>query len=99
MKSPATRVIARFHAKPGKEEELAVVLEKLIEPTRAETGCRCYELWRNRTDPTEFTFVEEWVSADALAAHGKTEHIQNGRKAMADLVTGPVDLRLYDRVR
>lgn len=99
MTSKTVRVIARFHALPGKEEELAGVLEKLIEPTRGEAGCRTYELWRNRADPSDFTFVEEWVSEEALASHGETEHIQNGRKAMRDLIAAPVDLRLYDRVR
>lgn len=98
MTSSETRVIARFQARPGKEEELKSVLEGLIEPTRAEAGCLLYELWQNRADPTEFTFVEEWVSDEALTAHGETDHIQNGRTRMRELLAAPLDLRLYDLV-
>ena len=96
MSSQSVRVLARFQALPGKEDELAAVLGALLEPTRSESGCRLYELWRNREDPGEFTFVEEWDSREALAAHGRTEHIQEGRKAMAPLLASPGDLRLYD---
>lgn len=99
MTAKPVRVVARFHARQGLEEKLAAVLEKLVEPTRAEAGCRLYELWRNREDPAEFTFVEEWDSREALAAHGETAHIQAGRRAMADLLDQAPDLRLYDLVR
>jgi quinol monooxygenase YgiN len=60
--SGGTRVIATFRARPGREAELFEVLEKLVEPTRRENGCRRYELWRNRADAAELTFVEEWTS-------------------------------------
>ena len=79
--------------------ELKSVLEALIEPTRAETGCLHYELWRNRADATEFTFIEEWASDEALAAHGESDHIQKGRELMRDLLAEPLDLRRYDRIR
>ena len=96
MNETGTRVIATFHARPGKEQELEEVLTALIAPTRAEPGCRMYELWRNRADPAELTFVEEWESDEALAAHAESEHIQAARARYADLIAGEVDLRLYD---
>lgn len=96
MGAEGTRVIARFKAKPGREEELLAVLEGLIEPTRAEEGCRLYELWRNRGDAAEFTFVEEWSSDEALATHAKSEHITRARERYPELIVEEVDLRLYD---
>ena len=92
----ATRVIATFHAKAGREEELLEILTALLEPTRAEAGCRMYELWRNRADPAELTFVEEWESDEALAAHAASEHIAAARARYPDLIARDVDLRLYD---
>ncbi len=99
MRSSKTRVVARAQAQPGKETELKSVLEGLIEPTRAEAGCLHYELWQNRAEPTQFTFIEEWVSDEALASHGESDHIQKGRELMQDLLVEPLDLRRYDRIR
>ena len=94
----ATRVIATFHARPGREDELLEILTGLLEPTRAEAGCRIYELWRNRADPRELTFVEEWESDEALAAHAESEHILSARARFPELIDGEVDLRLYGLV-
>lgn len=98
MAANGTRVIATFKARPGKEAELLEVLTALVEPTRAESGCRLYELWRNREDGTELTFVEEWSSDEALAAHARSDHIAAARARYPELITGEVDLRLYERV-
>lgn len=98
MGQKGTRVIATFRARPGSEAELLAVLTALIEPTRAEEGCRLYELWHNRADGSELTFVEEWASDEALAAHGRSEHIAAARARYPELIEGEVDLRLYDRV-
>lgn len=98
MTADGTRVIATFKARPGREAELLEVLGELVEPTRAEPGCRLYELWRNREDPAELTFVEEWSSDEALAAHAGSEHIARARGRYPELIAGEVDLRLYDRV-
>ena len=96
MSETGIRVIATFHARSGKERELLEVLRELVEPTRAEAGCRLYELWRNRADPAELTFVEEWESDEALAAHAESAHIGVARVRYAELVARDVDLRLYD---
>ncbi len=96
MTAKATRVIATFRAKPGREAELLAVLTALIEPTRAEPGCRLYELWRNRQDGTELTFVEEWSSDEALAAHAASDHIAEARARYPELIAEEVSLRLYD---
>ncbi len=98
MELKVTRVVARLRAQAGKQEELKSVLIALVEPTLAEAGCLRYELWRSRDDPTEFTFIEEWVSDEALAAHGQTDHISSGRARMRELLAEPLDLRLYDLV-
>lgn len=98
MTSNGTRVIATFKARPGREAQLRELLSGLIEPTRAEEGCRLYELWQNRGDGTELTFVEEWSSDEALAAHARSEHIARARGLYPELIAEEVDLRLYDLV-
>ena len=98
MTASGTRVIATFKARPGREAELLEVLTALIEPTRAEAGCRLYELWRNRGDGSELTFVEEWSSDEALAAHAESAHIAAARARYPELIVEEVSLRLYDLV-
>lgn len=98
MTPKGTRVIATFKARPGREAELLEVLTELIAPTRAEPGCRLYELWQNRKDAAELTFVEEWSSDEALAAHAKSKHIARARGRYPELIAEEVDLRLYNRV-
>jgi quinol monooxygenase YgiN len=62
-------VIARMHAKPGKEQELREALEALVEPTSREKGYVNYDLHQGIEDPGWFFFYENWESADDLDAH------------------------------
>ncbi len=89
------RVVARIHARPGKEEELKAVLLELLGPTRREAGCREYRLYQNKEDPRELTFIEEWDSDAALDAHLATPHLEAGVAAMAELVDEEPDVRRY----
>src|ERR1035438_7439847 len=72
------RVVAHITARP---ETLAAVREVLVgftEPTRKEAGCISYELLQDNGDPCQFTFVEEWVSDEALDIHLQTPHLSAG---------------------
>ncbi len=89
------RVVARINAHPEKIEELKAVFLDLIEPTRQENGCIKYELLQNQSDPTEFTFVEEWASHEALDAHLASAHIQTAVAKFQHLVASDVDIRRY----
>ena len=42
----------------GREE----VLLALVEPTRKESGCLCYNLHRAKADKVQFMFYEQWAS-------------------------------------
>ena len=93
---PATvHVIARFLAKPGKEEELKSVLTALIPPTRREIACYQYDLLRNPADPRELCFIERWESDAALEQHLATPHVKTALAQAQPLTEGPPDLRRY----
>jgi quinol monooxygenase YgiN len=51
------KVILRLAAQPDKVEELKAILTGLVAPTRKEAGCLSYEIFQNRADPCDFTFV------------------------------------------
>jgi len=69
-------VVATAKAKPGQEEAVKEALLSLVEPTRKESGCLCYNLHQARDDKTQFMFYEQWASKEALDAHGKTPHLR-----------------------
>lgn len=87
-------VVAHIRARKDKQEEMLALLSGFVEPTRRETGCIRYQLYRNKLDPQDFTFIEEWTSDAALEQHLRTPHIQSGLSALSDLAEGsPAVLR------
>jgi quinol monooxygenase YgiN len=90
-------LVARFVAKPGKEEELKSLLKTLIEPTRTETGCEIYDLYES-PENGRFFFWELWTSQEALDSHGQTPHIQKMRAKVSDLLTEPAELSILKAV-
>ncbi len=53
------RVLARVSAKADSVEHVRAILIGVVDPTRNEPGCLSYQLLQNRSDPTDFAFVEE----------------------------------------
>jgi quinol monooxygenase YgiN len=92
------RVVAHIKARPDTIDATRDLLMTLIDPTRAESGCIKYELLQNDTDPTDFTFVEEWASSDSLSAHLQTEHLHYVAEKGEKLFAAPPDIRLYTLV-
>ncbi len=95
MAESSFRVVARIKAKPDQVNEVRQLLGALVGPTRKETGCLSYELLQNRSDPTDFTFVEEWASDAAFESHFSTDHIQSALPRVQDLAAEPPDIRTY----
>ena len=86
---PAGAVIltAMVKAKPGQEEAVREALMSLVQPTRKEPGCLCYNLHQSKSDLSQFMFYEQWASKEALDAHGKTPHM----KALGGKLKGKTD--------
>ena len=98
MNQGSVRVVAKIEALPGKADAVREILGKLIEPTRREAGCITSELWQNRSNETDFTFVEVWASAAALDAHAVSQHLKDVAAELQGLVTRPADVRRYDLI-
>ena len=98
MNQESVRVVAKIEALPGKATVVREILGKLIEPTRKEAGCLTYELWQNKSNETDFTFVEVWSSEAVLDAHAASQHLKAVGAELQGLVTGPTDVRRYDLI-
>lgn len=98
MSKTTIRVVARVVAHPDQVEAVKSVLIELIEPTRQEEGCVVYELLQNQQDPTDFTFVEEWVSNALLEAHLSSTHIAKAVSQLEGLIVANPDIRIYQLI-
>lgn len=76
-------LVAELKAKEGEEQVVMEALVAMVEPTRKEEGCLCYNLHQSKKDKTQFMFYEQWASQAALDAHGKTPHMKAMQKGIA----------------
>ena len=89
------RVIARALAGAGQEEQLRRTLVAMLKPTRAEQGCRLYELYESNNKGL-FYFYEVWESQDALDRHTKTTHYRQLTQDVRDLLDGTFEVNILD---
>ena len=69
-------VTAKWTAKAGNEDVVLDALAHMIEPSRAEPGCRLYQPTRDLDDPRVFLIYEIYDDEAAYEAHGASEHAQ-----------------------
>ena len=88
-------VVAHIHALPGEEAIVREVLESYVAPTRLEEGCLRYDLFIDIDDPSKFTFIEEWTSAELLYKHSQSAHLAAGKvRLVGKLAADPQVLKL-----
>lgn len=86
-------IVAKLQAAPGKEEELKAALTKMVAAVKAnEAGAvPTYSLHVAKDDPSMFLFYEQYASAEAQDAHGKTSHMAElGASLRGNLAGRPV---------
>jgi quinol monooxygenase YgiN len=91
-------VLALIKAGAGKEEQLRLVLESLIEPTRREAGCINYDLHRREDDQAVFMFYENWSSREAWEKHMETDHLRGFKDKAAELLAEAPDVTVWEMV-
>ena len=70
-------VVAEIGIADGKRDEALTALEVLCEATHAkDEGCLLYALQLDPADESHVFMIEKWTSAEALQAHGATDHIK-----------------------
>lgn len=89
-------VVARFKAKPGKEEMLKKELVGLLEPSRADEGCINYNLHQGIEDPGLFIFYENWQSRELLRKHSVNPHLVAFRERVKDILAEAPEITLLE---
>jgi quinol monooxygenase YgiN len=90
-------VIARFVASQGKENQLGALLQGMLTPTRAESGCESYELYESDARG-RFYLTETWESQAALDRHLATPHFEHLKKTGAELVEEPFEVNIVKEI-
>jgi quinol monooxygenase YgiN len=70
-------VVALWRAKPGKEELIEEVIEKMTPLSRQEPWCLYYQAQRSTTDPQLFFLYEQYVDEAGYEAHMATPHFEH----------------------
>jgi len=69
-------VAIMIEAKPGEEDAVAEIGQKLIAPTLAEPGVKLFIPYRSPTNPALFFIYELYVDEAAWGAHQQTAHFK-----------------------
>ncbi len=96
MSKKTIKVVAQVTALADKIVEVQAILQAIVAPTRLETGCLSYQLFRNSGHPVEFLFIEEWVDEQAIAAHFTTPHIQDTLAKVTPLLAAAPIIKQYE---
>jgi quinol monooxygenase YgiN len=87
------RVIARFVAREGKQDQLRTLLQNMLAPTRVEPGCNLYDLYESNSRG-RFYLYETWESQSALDRHITTPHFRHLQQAVGELLTEPFEVNI-----
>ena len=86
-------VIARSVARIGREDQLRELLQGMLAPTRAESGCRLYELYESNVKG-RFYFYEIWESQAALDKHAASPHFKHLQRTLGELLQKPFEVNI-----
>jgi quinol monooxygenase YgiN len=92
------RVIARSVARRGREDQLRELLRGMLAPTRAELGCKLYELYESDSKG-RFYFYEIWESQGALDRHAASPHFKHLEQTIGALVQEPFEVNILERIQ
>lgn len=98
MSSPVT-VFATFRPHAEQLDNLLAVLETMTEDTRAEPGCRTYDVYRSGDDDAPMLHLfERYDDSAALEAHRASGHYKAYRAKLPDLLMSPVEVAVLSEV-
>ena len=93
---PVTTMVVKFKVKVGKNEAFEKAFLDMQKSVKAsEPGNINYDFYRDSTDPQAYVIVERYKNADAVKAHGQSDHGKKLIAALGDMMDGrPEAMRL-----
>lgn len=81
---------------PAKRDEALQQTIEGMQATHAEAGCVAYAFSADLIDPAKILLFEKWESAEALASHGKSEHLKAMQGQMGGWGITGVEILKYE---
>ncbi len=92
-------VVAKLKIQDGKQGEFEQVAKDLMAQVKAnEPGCLTYQLYKTKGSDTEYVFMEQYASADALKAHGQTAYFKAAGPKLGAVLAGAPEIQYLDIV-
>ena len=91
----ALLAILETRARPEALDELAGVMQELVQDTRRFDGCLELTIYRGEDDPTFIVFVERWVSKDHHERYVSWRRERGDADAFTRLCIGPPTVRYF----
>ncbi len=85
-------IFARFHAREGKEAELAALLRNQVPFARTEPGCLMIDAYRSTRDPRLFYIHSRWADEAAFEAHAELRNTVEFIGRVEPLIDHPLDV-------
>lgn len=90
-------VIAQFTPHPEAREAVRALLKSMTSPTRAEDGCRTYDVYECGGS-ADFVLFERYRNRGALDAHRASAHYVEYRANISGLLVKPIEVTVLDVV-
>ncbi|MGN0106590.1 MAG: putative quinol monooxygenase [Hominilimicola sp.] len=91
-------IIAKFSVLPTSVEEFKKCAVNVVRDTRKEKGNLAYKIYQNRQNPTQFTFIEEWLNDTAIEQHNNAKHFIKFLEDIKPLTEGEVQIEQLNKV-
>ena len=92
-------VVAKLSIQDGKQGEFEEVAKDLMAKVKAnEPGCTTYQLYKAKDSDTDYIFMEQYASQEALTAHGQTEYFKAAGPKLGPCLAGAPDIKYYEIV-
>ena len=87
--------LVRASIKPEKRDRWLEVIRRNAALTRAEEGCRGYQIGEDLEKPNTFVIVELWSSMDAVHKHFRAQ-FEDLMGALGDVFAAPPEAAIYE---
>ncbi len=92
-------IVAKLSIQDGKQGEFEQVAKDLMAKVKAnEPGCLTYQLYKQKGSETDYIFMEQYASQEALDAHGKTEYFRAAGPKLGPCLAGAPNIQYFDIV-
>jgi quinol monooxygenase YgiN len=86
------KVIAKITIKENMINDFTRGALELVTESKKESGCITYQLFQDVNIKNEFTFIEEWLTPEALHNHMNSKHFQDIMPKLSALSEKELDI-------